>query len=466
MDENGVTQWRATYDGDGARRKRLDGKGTIHHVGPYERSVGNGQDVTEVVTKCYTAGMGGMSRLVAMRKNGVLAWVGTDHKFTSQIEDESIGLYWYASRAYDPMLGRFCQPDILVPRLYSPQTLGHYSYVLNNPLRYTDPTGMDTRGTGVSGSIGGAGRYVTGGAGVEFSSEGEIGVRMHVGGGGMSGYSASIVVDRARSDAAQIPDLSGPSTVFGGSIGEGYVVGGERSESWSESPTTGRRPTTTSEQFGIGAKAPVPVEVHAGVTYTWTGSVNLKDIWDRINPFGDDPHPVPEMGERVSYNLGFRPLDRAPETNTPVRYKPLLNPIASAFPMVDPGPSPADFTGPPVPTPLSIPADVAPGGVGVVNIIPSNLSGSPAGGGSWDSPGGANAQADAAARRAAWERAGSPDYNELRRAVSQATSDGCLENHLADAGSGGASPVITGAAPSVCSSRRLSISGTGGIYGS
>ncbi len=42
----------ATYDGDGARRKRLDTKGTIHYVGPYERSAGNGQDVTEVVTKC------------------------------------------------------------------------------------------------------------------------------------------------------------------------------------------------------------------------------------------------------------------------------------------------------------------------------------------------------------------------------------------------------------------------------
>lgn len=40
--------WRATYDGDGSRRRRLDGKGTIHYVGPYERSAGNGQDVTEV----------------------------------------------------------------------------------------------------------------------------------------------------------------------------------------------------------------------------------------------------------------------------------------------------------------------------------------------------------------------------------------------------------------------------------
>ena len=44
--------WRATYDGDGARRKRLDAQRAIHYGGPYERSVGNGQDVTEVATKC------------------------------------------------------------------------------------------------------------------------------------------------------------------------------------------------------------------------------------------------------------------------------------------------------------------------------------------------------------------------------------------------------------------------------
>jgi hypothetical protein len=60
---------------------------------------------------------------------------------------------------------------------------------------------------------------------------------------------------------------------------------------------------------------------------------------------------------------------------------------------------------------LSIPAESAPGGVGVIDITPSNPSGSPAGGGGWDSPGGANAEADAAAREAAWERAGCPDYN-------------------------------------------------------
>jgi hypothetical protein len=39
-------------------------------------------------------------------------------------------------------MGRFLQPDPLVPEPGNPQSLNRYSYVLNNPLRYTDPTGM------------------------------------------------------------------------------------------------------------------------------------------------------------------------------------------------------------------------------------------------------------------------------------------------------------------------------------
>ena len=34
----------------------------------------------------------------------------TDRKFTGQTEDEAAGLYWYASRAYDPAIGRFVSP--------------------------------------------------------------------------------------------------------------------------------------------------------------------------------------------------------------------------------------------------------------------------------------------------------------------------------------------------------------------
>jgi RHS repeat-associated protein len=61
--------------------------------------------------------------------------------FTGQRLESSVGLYDYGARFYDPALGRFLQPDSIVPSPLSPQSLNRYAYVRNNPLRYVDPTG-------------------------------------------------------------------------------------------------------------------------------------------------------------------------------------------------------------------------------------------------------------------------------------------------------------------------------------
>jgi RHS repeat-associated protein len=68
--------------------------------------------------------------------------IGTAYRFTGQRQDVA-GLYFYQSRWYDAQLGRFVQPDPLVPRPGDPQSLNRYAYARSNPLRYTDPTGHD-----------------------------------------------------------------------------------------------------------------------------------------------------------------------------------------------------------------------------------------------------------------------------------------------------------------------------------
>ena len=51
------------------------------------------------------------------------------------------GLINMNGRMYDPLLARFLSPDDFVQMPYSPQSYNRYSYCLNNPLKYTDPSG-------------------------------------------------------------------------------------------------------------------------------------------------------------------------------------------------------------------------------------------------------------------------------------------------------------------------------------
>ena len=45
-------------------------------------------------------------------------------------------------RVYDPILGRFLSPDNFVREPDNTQNFNRYSYCLNYPLAYTDPTGF------------------------------------------------------------------------------------------------------------------------------------------------------------------------------------------------------------------------------------------------------------------------------------------------------------------------------------
>jgi RHS repeat-associated protein len=45
------------------------------------------------------------------------------------------------ARLYDSTIGRFISADTLIPDPFSTQDFNRYSYVLNNPMKYTDPTG-------------------------------------------------------------------------------------------------------------------------------------------------------------------------------------------------------------------------------------------------------------------------------------------------------------------------------------
>ena len=65
----------------------------------------------------------------------------TRHGFTGHEELPEVGLIHMNGRVYDPTLGRFLSAD---PSIQAPENLqdyNRYSYVLNNPLVFTDPSG-------------------------------------------------------------------------------------------------------------------------------------------------------------------------------------------------------------------------------------------------------------------------------------------------------------------------------------
>ena len=66
----------------------------------------------------------------------------TTRGFTNHEQFDTVGLVHMNGRVYDPELGRFLSADIVVQDVTNLQAWNAYSYVLNNPLSMTDPTGF------------------------------------------------------------------------------------------------------------------------------------------------------------------------------------------------------------------------------------------------------------------------------------------------------------------------------------
>jgi RHS repeat-associated protein len=65
-------------------------------------------------------------------------------KFTGKERDQETGLDYFGARYYSGAQGRWMRPDPLLSsgRQTEPQSWNRYAYVLGNPLKYNDPTGL------------------------------------------------------------------------------------------------------------------------------------------------------------------------------------------------------------------------------------------------------------------------------------------------------------------------------------
>lgn len=170
---DGTDTWTFTYDGDGVRIKQENPDGSIIYFlgsGAVEIHV---VEATPSVKKYYALGGQRVLRdedeelhymltdhlgsvVATLNENGDLessqrflpfgelrdVQIGeTDYGYTGQRNLADIGLMDYNARFYNPSIKRFISADTLVHSPLNPQTFNRYSYTLNNPMSFTDPSG-------------------------------------------------------------------------------------------------------------------------------------------------------------------------------------------------------------------------------------------------------------------------------------------------------------------------------------
>jgi RHS repeat-associated protein len=64
--------------------------------------------------------------------------------YTGHQHEPEHGLIDMGGRWYDPQVGQFLSPDPFVGSMLAPEGFNRYAYALNNPLRFTDPSGYQT----------------------------------------------------------------------------------------------------------------------------------------------------------------------------------------------------------------------------------------------------------------------------------------------------------------------------------
>jgi RHS repeat-associated protein len=75
--------------------------------------------------------------------------------FTGHQHDNDLGLVDMGGRIYDPLAGRFMSPDPIMQAPYWSQGQNRYSYVFNDPINFTDPSGFEAAagGAGLMGGL-------------------------------------------------------------------------------------------------------------------------------------------------------------------------------------------------------------------------------------------------------------------------------------------------------------------------
>ncbi len=169
--------------------------------------------------------------------------------FTGKERDET-GFDYFGARYYNPLFMHFLQADPIISDVYDPQNLNRYSYVLNNPYKYTDPTGnvpvlLVTAGIG-------AGIGAVSSITIQLMTTGEVNARqvaVATGAGaiaGLTGFGAAAAISSAIGSSAG-------AVAVGIAAGAGSGVVGGEAAAYAESTFTGQDYEFDAARAGVNA---------------------------------------------------------------------------------------------------------------------------------------------------------------------------------------------------------------------
>jgi RHS repeat-associated protein len=174
VEKNSTTEGEYAYDGSSKRLQATENNVTTTYIysglsilyeetttgtacyiyGPMGRIAKKTTINNESHTFYYHTDHLGSTRLVTDESKNIITTVAyhpfggvyresSEHHLYTGKQKDATGLYYYGARYYDPETGRFITRDPLRGDIISPQSLNRYTYCQNNPLKYTDPWGLD-----------------------------------------------------------------------------------------------------------------------------------------------------------------------------------------------------------------------------------------------------------------------------------------------------------------------------------
>lgn len=166
--------------------------------------------------------------------NALAAFVVTDRGYTGHEHLRGVGLIHMNGRLYDPKLHRFLSPDNYVQDPTNTQNFNRYGYVLNNPLKFTDPDGEFIL---VAALLGGVINWAMNGAEFTWKGLGHFAVGAASGAIGagvgqavtasisVGGFAGGAIVGAAAGGAGGFVGGAGNAWVGGASFGNGLFAG-------------------------------------------------------------------------------------------------------------------------------------------------------------------------------------------------------------------------------------------------